>query len=69
VREACARRADTPTHPLTLLEVLKAYDFVLRSHGLSPQDDTMFYRVLLKLNQLRGPWHLRLEAVEEVRIQ
>jgi hypothetical protein len=54
---------------LTLLEVLKAYDFVLRSHGLSPQDDTMFYRVLLKLNQLRGPWHLRLEAVEEVRIQ
>ena len=42
------------------------YDFVLRSHSVSPIDDTFYYRVLLKLS-LRGGWDWLDRVEAEVR--
>ena len=35
---------------VTLLRLLKAYDVVLRQHSIVPEEDTHFYRFLLKLS-------------------
>ena len=44
-----SRRGTTPRDPgnMTLLHVLQAYESVLRKRGISPDDDTYFYRFLL----------------------
>lgn len=34
---------------ITLAKLLQAYEVVLPQHGLLPQEDTHFYRILLKL--------------------
>ena len=67
VREAAARRRPSPAAPLSLLEVLKSYDFVLRSHCMAPEKDTFYYRVLLKLSH-SGAWDWldRLDAMVQV---
>lgn len=36
---------------LGLSWLLRAYDDVLRSHGVNPADDTFFYRFILKLRR------------------
>eukprot|EP00232_Nephroselmis_pyriformis_P015575 CAMPEP_0182898000 /NCGR_PEP_ID=MMETSP0034_2-20130328/27229_1 /TAXON_ID=156128 /ORGANISM="Nephroselmis pyriformis, Strain CCMP717" /LENGTH=137 /DNA_ID=CAMNT_0025031947 /DNA_START=130 /DNA_END=539 /DNA_ORIENTATION=- len=38
------------TDELTLLKLLKAYEAVLRKHGIAPAEDTFYYRFLLKLS-------------------
>ena len=67
VREATAQRKPTRSSPLTLLEVLKAYDFVLRSHCMAPEKDTFYYRLLLKLSH-HGSWDWQDRLEDEIQV-
>ena len=55
---------------LGLLDVLRAYDTVLRRHGLSPSEDSLYYRCLLKLSQNHDEpdWWRRLDAEYQVNL-
>eukprot|EP00899_Mesostigma_viride_P005390 jgi/Mesvir1/14852/Mv05470-RA.1 len=44
------RRLSGPAKEVTLYHVLQAYNRVLPRHGISPSDDTFYYRFLLKLS-------------------
>eukprot|EP01083_Nonionella_stella_P069819 186353_1 len=35
---------------ISMLSVLNSYDFILRKHGLRPEDDILYYQFLLRLN-------------------
>ncbi|EKX33203.1 hypothetical protein GUITHDRAFT_120602 [Guillardia theta CCMP2712] len=49
---------------MSLADVLKSYSIILRKHGLSPSEDTFFYRLLLQMSMDgSGDWWRRLEAV------
>jgi protein SFI1 len=47
VQECRLRRASS-SH-ISLAQLLQAYETVLPQHGLLPQEDTHYYRILLKL--------------------
>ena len=58
-----ARRGVSTSKPMTLLSVLRAYEKVLHSRGISADDDTYYYRLLLKLSleDSHGSWFDRLQ--------
>jgi protein SFI1 len=46
----------------TLTDLLKAYDTVLRRHGIPPAEDTHYYRLLLRLSVDPDPdWWAKLQ--------
>ena len=40
---------------VTLLKLLQAYEAVLKKHNISPNEDTYYYRLLLKLSLEPSP--------------
>lgn len=61
-----AAHADEPS--VSLVDILKSYEAVLRKHGLDPAADTFYYRFLLQLSLNPSPtfWH-KLESELKVR--
>jgi len=48
---------------VTLMRLLKAYEVVLRQHAMAPEEDTHYYRFLLKLSLDPYPdWWDKLEV-------
>lgn len=47
--EGRAREVHADPANLSLKHLLQAYDLVLRSKGMVPEEDTRYYRFLLKL--------------------
>lgn len=52
-----AAHADEPS--ISLVDVLRSYEAVLRKHGVDPAADTFFYRFILQLSLNPSPtfWH------------
>jgi hypothetical protein len=49
---------------VTLAKLLKAYDKVLPLHGIQPQEDVFYYRILLRLSLDPEPnWWTKFEAL------
>ena len=58
----------TRTSQPSLIEVLKAYDVVLRKEGVDPDSDTFFYRTVLRMSlDPSGNWWDKLENERRVR--
>jgi hypothetical protein len=51
IREAYARRNPATAETVSLLDVLKAYDFVMRVQGKVAGHDSVYYRLLVKLSK------------------
>ena len=47
--------ACTAVLQVTLLKLLQAYEAVLKKHNISPNEDTYYYRLLLKLSLEPSP--------------
>lgn len=61
--ESKAIQNGVPSGEISLPELLQAYDSVLRQHCIVPEEDSHFYRFLLKLSLEPYPnWWDQLQA-------
>ncbi len=69
LREAYARHHPADPAPVSLLDVLKAYEYVLRSYSRVPGENTMHYHLILKLSRDPRPdWWDKLAAFNQVGV-
>lgn len=67
IREAYARRNIAEGEQVELVDVLRAFEFVLRSHGRVPDQDSVHYHLLIKLSKLSIPdWRDKLAWYKQV---
>lgn len=69
IEDATRAAGDSGGAPLTLLQVLRSYDSVLRTNDLVPSEDTFYYHTLLRLSlNQEDNWFTRLDReIEENR--